>query len=99
MAIIDKIAPRLTASVPSASSGLGTPQTITGPGGTGGGQVLGGAPAAAHTTVSVPMSATVTVGAVLAAVLLAILGGLLAGSFGGWRAARLRPAAALARVA
>jgi putative ABC transport system permease protein len=32
------------------------------------------------------------------AVLLAIAGGLLAGSFGGWRAVRLRPAAALARI-
>jgi putative ABC transport system permease protein len=32
------------------------------------------------------------------AVLLAIVGGVLAGSFGGWRAARLRPAAALARI-
>jgi len=32
------------------------------------------------------------------AVVLAILGGLIAGSFGGWRAVRLRPAAALARV-
>jgi putative ABC transport system permease protein len=31
-------------------------------------------------------------------VLLAVAGGLLAGAFGGWRAAQLRPAAALARV-
>ena len=37
--------------------------------------------------------------AVLAAVILAVLGGLIAGSFGGWRAARLRPAAALSKVA
>jgi ABC-type lipoprotein release transport system permease subunit len=40
----------------------------------------------------------VTIGVVVAAVLLALAGGLIAGSFGGWRAARLRPAAALARV-
>jgi putative ABC transport system permease protein len=46
-----------------------------------------------------PMSASVTVTAIVLAVLLAIAGGLLAGSFGGWRAARLRPAAALTRVA
>ena len=39
-----------------------------------------------------------TIGIVIAAVLLAIAGGLIAGIFGGWRAARLRPAAALARV-
>ena len=31
-------------------------------------------------------------------VLLAVAGGMIAGSFGGWRAARLRPAAALSRV-
>jgi hypothetical protein len=34
----------------------------------------------------------------LLAVVLAIAGGLIAGAFGGWRAARLRPAAALTRV-
>jgi hypothetical protein len=45
------------------------------------------------------MSASVTVTAIVLEVLLAIAGGLLAGSFGGWRAARLRPAAALTRVA
>ena len=91
----------VSASVPSASGGLGsgTPQTVTGPGGSAGGQVLGAAPAAGHATISVPMSASVTIGAIVLAVLLAVAGGLLAGSFGGWRAARLRPAAALARVA
>ena len=61
--------------------------------------MIGGGPAASHTTIAVPMSASVTIGAIVLAVLLAIAGGLLAGSFGGWRAARLRPAAALARVA
>jgi len=56
---------------------------------------------AAHaaSTVSVHLTATVTISAVVAAVVLAILGGLIAGSFGGWRAARLRPAAALSKVA
>ena len=98
IAIIDKIAPSLSATVPSASGALGTPQTVTGPGGAGSGSTIGG-PSAAHTTISVPMSASVTIGAVVLAVLLAIAGGLVAGSFGGWRAARLRPAAALARVA
>jgi putative ABC transport system permease protein len=97
VAIIDKIAPELSATVPSASGALGTPQTVTGPGSSSG-AVIGG-PAASHTTISVPMSASVTIGAIVLAVLLAIAGGLLAGSFGGWRAARLRPAAALSRVA
>jgi putative ABC transport system permease protein len=53
--------------------------------------------AAAHTA-QVHLSAPVTISAIVAAVLLAIAGGLIAGGFGGWRAARLRPAAALARV-
>lgn len=48
--------------------------------------------------VHVPLTAPVTAEAIIAAVLLAIAGGLIAGAFGGWRAARLRPAAALARV-
>ena len=54
--------------------------------------------AASHAVVSVPMSASLTIGAIALAVVLAIAGGLLAGTFGGWRAARLRPAAALARL-
>ena len=45
------------------------------------------------------LSAPVTLSVIGLAVLLALAGGLIAGSFGGWRAARLRPAAALARVA
>ena len=70
---------------------------MTGPGGVASGALIGG-PTTGHTTVAVPMSASVTIGAIALAVVLAIAGGLLAGSFGGWRAARLRPAAALARV-
>jgi putative ABC transport system permease protein len=97
VAIIDKIAPKLSATVPSASGAFGAPQTVTGPGGVVGGAPIGG-PTTGHTTVAVPMSASVTIGAIALAVVLAIAGGLLAGSFGGWRAARLRPAAALARV-
>jgi ABC-type antimicrobial peptide transport system permease subunit len=99
VAIIDKIAPKLSAAVPSASGGLGVPQTVTGPGGVSSGTAIGGPAAASHTSIAVPMSASVTIGAILLAVLLAVAGGVLAGSFGGWRAARLRPAAALARVA
>jgi putative ABC transport system permease protein len=98
VAIIDKIAPKLYATVPSASGALGTPQTVTGPGAASG-SLIGGSPTAGHTTIGVPMSASVTIGAIVLAVLLAIAGGLVAGSLGGWRAARLRPAAALSRVA
>jgi putative ABC transport system permease protein len=95
VAIIDKIAPKLSATVPSAG-GSGLQTQVAGPGGPGRAVA---SPAASHATIAVPMSASVTVGAIVLAVLLAIAGGLLAGSFGGWRAARLRPAAALARVA
>jgi len=52
---------------------------------------------AAHTA-QIHLSAPVTINVIVAAVLLAIAGGLIAGGFGGWRAARLRPGAALARV-
>jgi putative ABC transport system permease protein len=94
VAIINKIAPKLSDTVPSAGVGAGGLPTQT----VGGGSVLSG-PAVSHATIAVPMSASVTIGAIVLAVLLATAGGLLAGSFGGWRAARLRPAAALARVA
>ena len=97
VAIINKVAPKLTATVPAANSNLGGFQTSSGPGGGPVSQSINPA-ANAHATVSVPMSASVTVAAILLAVVLAIAGGLLAGSFGGWRAARLRPAAALAKV-
>jgi putative ABC transport system permease protein len=72
----------------------------TGTGGTGrtGG---GGFTNAAHTasSVVVHLSAPVTITWIIFAVALAVLGGLIAGGFGGWRAARLRPAAALSKVA
>jgi len=51
---------------------------------------------AASTTVH--LNAPVTISAIILAVALAIAGGLIAGGFGGWTAARLRPAAALTKV-
>lgn len=74
------------------------------PGGGGGGGFPGGGfnrfRSALDTapTVHVHLTPAVSGSAIAAAVVLAILGGLIAGGFGGWRAARLRPAAALARV-
>ena len=98
VAIINAIAPHLTATVPTSDNGGGGFQASSG--NAGGGPVSQAIPSAAgHGTVSVPMSASVTVTAIVLAVLLAVAGGLLAGSFGGWRAARLRPAAALTKVA
>ena len=96
VAIIDKIAPKLSATVPTAG-GSGPQTQIAGPAAGTGPSASGSA--TSHATIAVPMSASVTVGVIVLAVLLAVAGGLIAGSFGGWRAARLRPAAALARVA
>ena len=73
-----------------------------GGGGGGGGGFGGGFRRAAATTghtVAVHLTASVTIEIIVLAVVLAIAGGVIAGSFGGWRAARLRPAAALAKVA
>jgi putative ABC transport system permease protein len=106
---VGKFAPPLSASLGS-TTGSATPGGARqfgggggfggGTGGTGGGFRGGFAAAAkAADTVAVHLSAPVTVTAVVAAVVLAILGGLIAGSFGGWRAARLRPADALSKVA
>jgi putative ABC transport system permease protein len=50
-------------------------------------------------TVTEHLHAPVTIAVIVAAVGLAVLGGLIAGAFGGWRAARLRPADALSKVA
>jgi len=98
-AVINAVAPALTATTGTTSSG----PTTTGPGGGGfggppGGGVLARAADATH-TVAVQLSAAVTVRSIVLAVVLALAGGLLAGALGGWRAARLRPAAALTRVA
>ena len=71
-----------------------------GGGGTGGGGAgaFSRASTASH-TVAVHLSPSVSTNVILLAVLLAVAGGIIAGIFGGWRAARLRPAAALAKVA
>jgi putative ABC transport system permease protein len=83
-----------------AGGGFGGAGATSGAGG-GGNAFRGGFADATHTasTVAVHLSAPVTIAAIAAAVGLAILGGLIAGGFGGWRAAQLRPAAALSKVA
>src|SRR5271165_3558863 len=70
-------------------------------GGGGGGGGGGGAfrSATASHTVVVHLTPSVSSSIILLAVVLAVAGGVIAGIFGGWRAARLRPAAALAKVA
>ena len=72
-----------------------------GGGGAGGGGGFGAfrnASVAAH-TVAVHLAASVSGGVIILAVVLAVAGGIIAGTFGGWRAARLRPADALSKVA
>ncbi len=93
-ALVQALAPPLTASTGTAATGAsGGPAGGAGPAGG-----LARAASATTHTVSVHLTAPVTLGAVVLAVVLAIAGGLVAGTFGGWRAVRLRPAAALARV-
>jgi len=108
--LVNKLTPPLSASVGS-TTGSATPGGARqfgagaggggGFGGAGGGGGFGGfrrVTTASH-TVTVHLTASVTVDMIILAVVLAIAGGLIAGSFGGWRAARLRPAEALAKVA
>jgi ABC-type antimicrobial peptide transport system permease subunit len=106
--LVGHFSPTLSASI-GQTTGSATPGGARtfgggrgfGGGGTGGGGFGGGFQRLAGNTghtVAVHLTAPVTAEAITAAVLLAIAGGLIAGAFGGWRAARLRPAAALARV-
>ncbi len=65
----------------------------------GGGGAFAGVRQASTTSADIALHAPVTVWIIVGAVALAILGGLIAGAIGGWRASRLRPAAALRSVA
>lgn len=109
--IVNMVAPTLSGGVSTggavdaaartARTGFGA-TTGTGGGGFGGGGGGGtfrGVRTAATSASNIALHAPVTVWIIVIAVGLAILGGLLAGAFGGWRAARLRPAAALRSVA
>jgi ABC-type lipoprotein release transport system permease subunit len=86
------------------AGGTGGGGGFGGTGGTGGGGGGGGfgafrnAEAASH-TVAVHLTSSVSSNVILLAVVLAVAGGIIAGMFGGWRAARLRPADALSKVA
>ena len=91
--LINHIAPTLTAIV-AQNPGSASAQDISLAGGSVHHSI---APDAQHTLI-VHMSAPVTITVIGLAVLLAITGALIAGSFGGWRAARLRPAEALRQV-
>ena len=110
--LVTRLSGPLSASI-GPTTGSATPggaRTFGGGGGGGFGGGFGGggggfgggfrrAAANASHTVPVHLTAQVTLGVIVLAVVLAVAGGLIAGTFGGWRAARLRPADALARVA
>jgi ABC-type antimicrobial peptide transport system permease subunit len=81
----------------AGGGGAGAGGGFGGGGGGGGAGRFRNAATAAHGTV-VHLTAPVTLNIIILAVVLAVAGGLIAGMLGGWRAARLRPAAALARV-
>ncbi len=96
-ALVSALVPPLSATV-GQSTGSAAPGGGGGPGfGPPGGGAFSRLNSAAN-TISVHLNAQVTASAILLAVLLAVAGGLIAGTFGGWRAARLRPADALAQV-
>ncbi|MBO0832418.1 MAG: ABC transporter permease [Actinobacteria bacterium] len=97
VAIIDAIAPNLTATIVS-DTGLRFAQG--GPSGGAGPVAVGPGGSLGSNTQNIPVhwSASVTLGVIGLAVLLAIVGGLLAGALGSWRISQLRPADALARV-
>ena len=90
-ALVSRLAPAMTATVGQALGSAAPGRGVAG-------SVAQSLNASTVHTVSVSLTAPVTVGTALPAVLLAIAGGLIAGGLGGWRAALLRPAAALARV-
>ena len=100
--IINIIAPTLSGSASTGGIGAaGAGGAGGGPGGAaaGGGRSFGGPMAAAtQATTDIVLNAPLTLSVIVIAVGLAVLGGLLAGAFGGWRAARLRPAEALRSV-
>jgi ABC-type antimicrobial peptide transport system permease subunit len=109
--IINLVAPTLSGGIGNglataaggagrAAGGAGTGAGTGGAGGgLGGGGFQGIRSAASSATTDIVLHAPVTVWVIVFAVGLAVLGGLLAGAIGGWRASRLRPAAALRSVA
>lgn len=93
-AVIDAVAPGLAATVSDDPGSAPAEDVILNAGGVH--HLI--APGAQH-TVPVHLSAPVSFEAIGLAVGLAILGAVIAGSLGAWRAARLRPAQALAHLA
>lgn len=93
-ALVEALAPGLAATV-SDNPGSAPAENVT----FGASGVHHSIAQGAQHTVPVHLSAPVTFEAIGLAALLALLGAAIAGSFGAWRAARLRPARALADLA
>lgn len=89
-AVINAIAPKMSATVPTATGQRMMTMGANGP--------VSSSSTVDH-TVSVPMAAHVSGGALAIAIALALAGALLAGIAGSYQISRLRPADALARVA
>jgi putative ABC transport system permease protein len=98
--LVSRLSPKLSAVV-GQTTGSATPGGARqfGGSGRGGGGFFNRAANPASHTVAVHLAASVSASMIVLAVVLAVAGGIIAGMFGGWRAARLRPAAALAKVA
>jgi putative ABC transport system permease protein len=100
--VVNMLHPTLTASTATVgrtfAGGFGGAAGAT-PGGFGEGGFGRATVNAAANAANIALTLPVTAWVVLLAVGLAVLGGLIAGVFGGWRAARLRPAEALRSVA
>ena len=92
--VVNAISPTIAVGG-GAQQGLGGQGGFAGPGGM---SAPGGMGDFAQAAAGVTLNAVVTPSVILIAVGLALLGAVLAGVFGGWRAARLRPAAALRTV-
>ncbi|MEW2631940.1 ABC transporter permease [Streptomyces sp. NPDC048389] len=92
--LITTFSPTLTAQLGAAGGGPGGGGLrVAGPGGGG-----GSAGESSSRALDIALTAPVSLATIGLAVALAVAGGLVAGAFGGWRAARLRPADALRRV-
>lgn len=98
-AMVTHFAPTLTATTGSVPQGGGGGPVTSGGSGLSQAGPVGGVFSPLVHNVTVHLSAPVEMRTLLLAVLLAAVGGLLAAAFGGWRAASLRPAAALRRIA
>jgi ABC-type antimicrobial peptide transport system permease subunit len=103
--VVNLISPTLTGSIShgTTSGAAGRSGAATGATGEGAARGFGGAFGAAReaatTSANIALHAPVTLWIIVGAVGLAVVGGLIAGAIGGWRASRLRPAAALRSVA